>query len=138
MEDTESVFPQEFRLPNGLAVIFEDHTRHYFGGYWHVRLLVRCKVPVVLSHFENQADAEDAKSLLGDQVEFARYLEKMAVPGDEKAAVMEGLVRRGVEHLLPFMGGDRFQGGFLRAELKKRKKPVPFRFLSFNPAGGGR
>lgn len=109
-------------LPNGLQVTVTDASRHYYGGYWQVCLEVSCLVPLELGLFSDPATEADARRLLGAVVPFVRHLEKMAVHGDELAAVRQELLERFDRHLLPFLGNQQFPARFIQSEFQKRSK----------------
>jgi hypothetical protein len=107
-------------LPNGLQVTVSDVSRHYYGGYWQVCLEVSCLVPLDMGQFSDPAAEKDARRLLGTTVPFVRHLEKMAVHGDELAAVRQELLERFDCHLLPFLGNQLFPARFIQTEFQKR------------------
>lgn len=109
-------------LPNGLMVTLTDRTRHYFGGYWLVRLTITCPIPVTEHNLPDSIDLTSARNLLGEQVEFVNDLEKMAVPGDEKEQVISSFVKRFEASLLPFLGSDKFPPNFILKEYTRRSK----------------
>lgn len=119
---SEQSFLRERTLPNGLQVIVSDVSRHYYGGYWQVSLEVSCLVPLEMGQFSDPAAETDARRLLGTVVPFVRHLEKMAVHGDELAAVRQELLERFDRHLLPFLGNQQFPSRFIQTEFQKRCK----------------
>lgn len=118
----EQPFLRDNSLPNGLQVTVADVSRHYYGGYWQVCLEVGCLVPLELGLFSDPATEADARRLLGTAVPFVRHLEKMAVHGDELAAVRQELLERFDHHLLPFLGNQQFPSRFIQSEFQKRSK----------------
>ena len=119
---SEQSFLRESSLPNGLQVIVSDVSRHYYGGYWQVCLEVSCLVPLEMGQFSDSTAEADARRLLGPEVPFVRHLEKMAVHGDELAAVRQELLERFDRHLLPFLGNQQFPSRFIQTEFQKRCK----------------
>lgn len=102
-----------------------DQTRHYFGGYYHVRILVSAEVPVTADLFDVAADFEDAAVRLGQTVTFSRTLEKMAVPENEIDTVRQQLLDAFDANVLPYLLRDDFMPGFVRGEYRKKLKAVP-------------
>ena len=119
---SEQLFLCDSTLPNGLRVTVADVSRHYYGGYWQVCLEVSCLVPLEMGLFSDPAIEVDARRLLGTAVPFVRHLEKMAVHGDELAAVRQELLERYDRHLLPFLGNQQFPSRFIQSEFQKRCK----------------
>ena len=119
---SEQPFLRDNSLPNGLQVTVADVSRHYYGGYWQVCLEVSCLVPLEMGRFSDPATEADARRLLGTAVPFVRHLEKMAVHGDELAAVRQELLERFDRHLLPFLGNQQFPARFIQSEFQKRCK----------------
>lgn len=109
-------------LPNGLTVQLSDGTRHYYGGYWHVAIEVRCVVPVEARLFDDPAACEGARQVLGDQQPFVRRLEKMAVRQDLLEQARQELLERFERTLLPFLSNEKFPSRFIASELELRRK----------------
>jgi hypothetical protein len=112
-------------LGDGVTVIIKDCTRHYFGGYYHVRIQVSADVPVSVATCELAADFEDALVRLGHSVTFSRTLEKMAVPEDEIEDVRQQLVAAFDANVLPYLLRDNFTRHFVCSEYHKKLKSVP-------------
>lgn len=109
-----------------------DQTRHYFGGYYHVKVLAYSDVPLVETFFGSNAEFMDARDRLGESVRFERILEKMAVPENEKAAVRGQLVDAFNETTLTYLAAPDFAGRFVRScYLKCCKKQGSQRFSGF-------
>lgn len=113
---------REVVLPNGLLVTVRDGSRHYFGGYWQVALEVTCPVPVRDTLFADVAEAAAVRDMLGESVQFVRRLERMAVPDNQRAAVMQQLLERFESVQLPFLGAEHFAERFVRSEYRQRLK----------------
>jgi hypothetical protein len=111
---------------NGLVnVTLLDETRHYFGGYYHVKVLAFCDVPLLESYFNCSTDFLDARSRMGESVRFERVLEKMAVPQDEIESVRSRLVFAFNETALAYLAAPDFAERFvLRAYQKLINKSV--------------
>lgn len=111
-------------LGSGVSATVKDCTRHYFGGYYHVRIQVRADVPVSAVSFAETAEYEDALIRLGQTVTFNRTLEKMAVPDTELDAVRRQLVDAFDANVLPYLQRDDFVPSFVRSEYLKKLKSV--------------
>ena len=106
-----------------------DETRHYFGGYYHVKVLAFCDIPIAECFFDNKAEFMDAVSRMGESVRFERILEKMAVPENEKLHVRSQLVDSFNETTLAYLSATDFAERFVRcAYLKCCNKTVLKRF----------
>lgn len=112
-------------LAGGVTATIRDLTRHYFGGYYHVRLLVSADVPVSAASFDAAGEYEDAAQRLGPLVTFSRTLEKMAVPDGEIANVRQQLLDAFDINVLPYLQRADFAPGFVRSEYGKKLKSVP-------------
>ena len=80
------------KLNSGLSITLTDETRHYYGGYYHVKVMAHCIVPIAINYFDDEAQYHDALDKLGQSVRFERILEKMAVPEEDIATVRDQLV----------------------------------------------
>lgn len=112
-------------LGGGVSATVKDCTRHYFGGYYHVRILVSADVPVSAGSFVALTDYEDAVIRLGQTVTFSRKLEKMAVPEEEIETVRQQLLAAFDANVLPYLLRETFVPGFVRSEYLKKLKSVP-------------
>jgi hypothetical protein len=113
------------RLAGGLLATVSDLTSHYFGGYYHVRILVRVDVPVTAAAFDGTPDYQDAVMRLGASVSFSRTLEKMAVPDSEIDSVRQQLLSSFDATMLPYLMRDDFADSFVRSEYRKALKSRP-------------
>lgn len=112
-------------LGGGVIATVKDSTSHYFGGYYHVRILISADVPVTAASFEAAADYENAVVRLGHSVPFSRILEKMAVPDAEIEVVRQQLLAAFDANVLPYLLRDDFVTSFVRSEYQKKLKSVP-------------
>jgi hypothetical protein len=109
-------------LGGGIQAKVSDHTRHYFGGYYHVRIRVSADVPVSAGAFADSAVYQDAVQRLGTFVSFSRALEKMAVPDSEIDAVRRHLLASFDTNVLPYLLRADFAGSFVQSEYRKALK----------------
>ena len=112
-------------MGSGITATVTDITRHYFGGYYHVRIQVHADVPVSAVSFDAVGDYEDAVVRLGHSVPFSRILEKMAVPEVEIVPVRQQLLDAFDANVLPYLQRDDFASNFVRSEYQKKLKSVP-------------
>ena len=112
-------------LDGAHTVTLVDQTQHYFGGYFHVKVLVWCEMPVLKSYFETAAEWEAVVAKVGASVRFERILEKMAVPESDVAAVRSQLMETFRETSVRYLTVPGFAPRFVQSEYRKRmKKPV--------------
>lgn len=107
MQKTSSIISTN-KLNDFVNVTLYDETRHYFGGYFHVKVLAYCDVPICESFFDILTDFLDARSRLGESVRFERVLEKMAVPQDEIEAERSRLVEAFYKTTLAYLAAPDF------------------------------
>jgi hypothetical protein len=112
-------------LGGGVTATVTDNTRHYFGGYYHVRIQVSADVPVSAASFDAASDYEDAVVRLGHSVTFSRTLEKMAVPDTEIDIVRQQLLAAFDANVLPYLLRDDFVPRFVHSEYHKKLKSAP-------------
>ena len=112
-------------LGGGVVATIRDCTRHYFGGYYHVRILISADVPVCDTSFDAVTDFEDALVRLGGTVNFSRTLEKMAVPETEIEVVRQKLLADFDANVLPYLRRVDFAPNFVRSEYRKKLTSVP-------------
>lgn len=116
-------------LDSALCITLLDQTRHYFGGYFHVKVLAYCDIPLEQSYFENAADYSDAVKKMGTSVRFERVLEKMAVPESGIESVRTLLTQAFHETTRAYLSTPDFPSRFVRSEYQKRGK-TPFQIRS--------
>lgn len=115
-------------LDSGLAVTLHDQTSHYFGGYYHVKVLAFCDVPLEQKYFDTEAELNDAVAKLGVSVRFERALEKMAVPESALESVRSQLIQAFHETTRTYLSVPDFARRFVRNEYRKQAmKPTQFR-----------
>ena len=99
-----------------------DQTRHYFGGYFHVKVLAYCDVPLEQSYFGDLAEFNDAVGKMGTSVRFERVLEKMAVPESGIESVRSQLILAFHETARVYLSAPDFAPRFVQSEYQKRRK----------------
>jgi len=122
---------REIRLPNGLAVSFFDKTSHYYGGFFHVSILVEIEFEISPGLSPVGLDYEEAKSLLGDRVRHQQTLDRMGVRNDEADSVKKLLIEHFVETLMNYLADPAFPSRIIAAEMLKAgklKKSAQLRF----------
>lgn len=105
-------------LNSGLCITLSDETRHYFGGYYHVKVLAYCNVPLDRLHFEDEAQYLDAADKLGESVRFERILEKMAVPEQDIPTVRNQLVDSFKDTAVSYLSAPDFDRRLVRNEYR--------------------
>ena len=120
---------REYVLAEGVMALIRDVSRHYFGGYYHVRLQVTADVPLCSAWFESVAEYEEVLGRLGRSVRFSRTLEKMAVPLAEVDDVRNALLDSFETNLRGYLSRPDFPSRFVLGEYAKtRKKVAPGRY----------
>jgi hypothetical protein len=109
-------------LDSALCITLLDQTRHYFGGYFHVKVLAYCDITLKKSYFENDAEFSDAVGKMGESVRFERVLEKMAVPESGIESVRSQLTQDFHETTRAYLSVPDFAPRFVRSEYQKRVK----------------
>ncbi|GFE60992.1 hypothetical protein [Geobacter sp. AOG2] len=110
---------REYDLDGGITVKLRDVTRHYFGGYYHVRIEVGADVPLSAPAFADPEEYRAALRLLGEQIRFHRVLEKMAVPEADIAAARQGLLDAFDTNMLPYLSRPDFPERFMHSEYAR-------------------
>lgn len=113
---------REHLLADDVTARVYDVTRHYFGGYYHVCLLIQADIPLKSDWFDGEEIYSDAVRLLGDSVRLERKLEKMAVPDGEMEEVRQALLESFAANVLPYMTGPDFPRRFALSEYAKSVK----------------
>lgn len=113
-----------YAIADAVEVILTECTRHYFGGYYHVRIVVHADVPLSSRNFESVPEYEDAVRRLGASAQFSRTLEKMAVPENMIEFERMALVASFDSNVLPYLLRKDFIGSFVRSEYRKSLKSV--------------
>jgi hypothetical protein len=111
-----------YRLNGGLLATVSDATRHYFGGYYHVRIEISADIPVSVSAFAGPDEHRQAVSLLGNSVHMFRSLEKMAVPAEEIDAVHRHLLESFEATVLPYLQREDFAASYVQSEYRAAQK----------------
>ena len=119
--DNEQVI-REYDLGSGITARLFDGTRHYFGGYYHVRIEVSADVPLSASTFAGDDEYLVARRLLGERIRFHRVLEKMAVPESGIKDARQGLLQAFASNMLPYLSRPDFPERFMRSEYARRLK----------------
>jgi len=115
-------------LDSALHITLEDQTRHYFGGYFHVKVLAWCDIPLQQGYFENDVEYNGAVAKMGTFARFERSLEKMAVPESEIESVRSQLLQAFRETAKAYLSSADFAPRFVQSEYQKQvKKPLQIR-----------
>lgn len=109
-------------LSNGLQATINDMSRHYFGGYWRLRLEARCPVPLSAAGIDDPVRLEELRCQLGDPVLFVSSLEQMAVPPEQVEKARAALEQRLLAQILPLLEHPDFAGHFLDKQYQQKLK----------------
>jgi hypothetical protein len=116
------VIIETITLNSTLTVTLVDQTQHYFGGYYHVKVLAYCDIPLEKSYFADDAEFSHTVETMGVTVRFERVLEKMAVPESEISDVRNALTRCFHETTKKYVSMPDFAHRFVQTEYVKRTK----------------
>jgi hypothetical protein len=106
-------------LNSALSITLLDRTSHYFGGYYHVKVLACCDIPLEQVYFDTEAEYKTALVKMGPSIRFERVLEKMAVPEAEIEAVRNQLMQTFRDTARSYMSVPDFPSRFVRSEYRK-------------------
>lgn len=107
-----------FTLASGFSIALDDETRHYFGGYYHVKIVAHCTVPLDVRYFDDDPQYLDARARLGEAVRFERVLEKMAVPEEDIDSVRNQLIDAFKNTALGYLSAPDFDRRLVRNEYR--------------------
>lgn len=107
-------------LDSGLGITLLDQTQHYFGGYFHVKVLAYCDIPLKQEYFDTDEEFGSAVAKMGTSIRFERVLEKMAVPESGIASVRSGLIETFHKSAIPYLSVPDFAPRYVRSEYRKR------------------
>lgn len=108
-------------LPNGLIFRFLDRTTHYYGGFFHVKVEVRCELPIRPEYFASAEQHDEAVAALGQTVMYTKLLERMGVAEPDIPAVSEQLMEQFIESSHAYLSSPTFPIGVVRTEMEKTK-----------------
>lgn len=108
----------KLELAHGVKALITDHSRHYYGGYYHVCLEISAEVPLVEEWFKDATEYADAVRRLGASACFRRKLEKMAVPADELDTVRQRLLDSFDAHMRSYLLREDFPRRFVLSEYR--------------------
>ena len=106
-------------LDSALCITLLDQTSHYFGGYYHVKVLAYCDIPLEVSHFKDNAEFSNAVEKMGTTARFERVLEKMAVPESGIVSVRSDLIQAFHETTRTYLSVPDFIPRFVQNEYQK-------------------
>lgn len=112
---------REMTLENSLVVRFFDHTRLYYGDFYLVKVEIVCVVPLCPDYFDEHAEIEEVRRLVGDPAMYRRTVEQMGVPSTAITTVTEQLIGNFISHSLPYFSASGFPRKFLMTELARAR-----------------
>ena len=113
---------REVPLSNGLILHIINHTRNYYGDYYHVRLEISFSVPVQAEYFEYREKFDEALRILGENVTYSRMEERMGVPSKGIDRVLDHLIANFTDHALPYIASGKFPQKYVLAKLNMMKR----------------
>lgn len=110
---------ESITLDSGLSMTLYDRTSHYFGGYYHVKVVAQCDITLLPGYFNDDAEFTHAVGMLGASVRFERLLEKMAVPESAIDGVRSHLIGLFHDSARTYLSHPDFAPRFVRSEYGK-------------------
>ena len=98
--DSEQVI-REYDLGSGITVRLCDVTRHYFGGYYHVRIEVSADVPLSTSPFADADEYRAARRLWGSGFVFTGSWKRWPCPSPVSRPRAKGSCRHSPSMCFP-------------------------------------
>jgi len=114
-----------WRLTNGLTVEIDDESANYYGDYYNVKLVVRCRIAVeaaLVKPLEKRASYRRVAKIMGSFVDYRREIGRAGVAGRDVSFVKGGLLRSFEENALPYFSREDFAEKFVKkryAEIEK-------------------
>jgi hypothetical protein len=108
-------------LANGLIFRFTDRSRRYFGDYHHVRIQVQSSIPLLPDYFVSREAYEHARRILGDEIVYSLFLERMGVAGEEIAGVKELLLTHFTETSATYLSSHLFPQRYVARTYAQRR-----------------
>ena len=113
---------REVPLANGLILHIINHTRNYYGDYYHVRLEFAFFVPVLAEYFEDREKFDEAMRILGESVTYSRMEGQMGVPSMGIDRVLDHMIVNFTDHALPYIASGKFPQKYVLAQLNTVKR----------------
>jgi len=124
---------REIDLTNNFHVRFYDMTTHYYGGFFHVAVLVEITFPLSANYCCEGTNYIDTLSVLGEEVRCHQKLERMGVRNDLVEAVKYELIEGFTTNLKEYFSDPAFPGRVVAFQLKKLRNGssvTPLRFIN--------
>ncbi len=116
-----------WRLPNGLTVEVEDNSVNYYADYYHIKLVVRCRIAVRAAYMktlEGSPSYGRVVETMGRSVDYYREIVRAGVAGRDVASVKGTLLQAFVETALPYFGREDFGEKFVRKRFAEVEKDL--------------
>ena len=113
---------KKLSLPNGLTILFVDHSRQYFGDFYRVKLEIICRIPILESYFTDPEEFVQARAMVGEMVVYRRMEERMGVPSLEIETALQKLVKNFIDHSVSYFKADNFPRKIILSEMLKKIK----------------
>jgi hypothetical protein len=114
------------KLSNGLTVEFHDRSNRYYGDFHRVRIEVRCSIPltpaVITPSEDPEAELRRVRDILGEEVVFTRFIERMGVAGDALEQTKRHLIDSFTRSAFAYLENPAFPSRLVARELERRKK----------------
>lgn len=106
-------------LENGITIYIYDQTFRYYGDFYHVKMEIVCKVPLLREYFESESEYAHARRILGEYATYRRFVEQMGVPSTGIDRARELLMNSFTGHSLPYFSSANFPLKFVLSQYKK-------------------
>lgn len=119
-------------LNNDIRVEFIDASNRYFGDYYRLHIEIRCRIAITPERFSTlidpDAEADLARSRLGDEILWVRHLERMGVSSDALDEVRQEMIESFVQSTFPYLQSPQFATRAIALALAEgQKRTRPFR-----------
>jgi len=124
---------REINLPNNFHVRFYDMTSHYYGGFYHVAVMVEITFPLSPDFCTEDISYNETLSVLGKEVIYQQKLERMGVRNDLVETVKNELIVGFNSNLKGYFSDPAFPCRVVSYQLKKLRngsRVTPLRFIS--------
>jgi hypothetical protein len=123
-------FVKKSKLNNNIEICFYDLTKNYYGDYFFVRVEACCKIPLTDECLGDLQISPDIRRLLGDEVVYARIMEKMGIQSAQVDEERNKLISDFESNSMPYIASERFPAHFISKEIARLKSENKLNILS--------
>jgi len=107
------------KLPNGLTVTIYDHTKVYFGDYYHVKVDIVCSLDILDNSVLGCPNDINPRS-----ISYTRTLDRMGVSSKDVQTVTDTLINDFRLNSLQYISSQDFPEKLIHNEISNTKRPV--------------